>query len=92
MNLGIDRDKNLVYEGASCWGYPVWPTPIILPAAFVRTSESWPAAAFMGLGSTHQTIRLGSSTPIRRPREISLVDQRGVSSKNKSLIHMDTTI
>lgn len=45
MNLGIDRDKNLVYEGASCWGHPVWPTPTILPAAFVSASESWPAAA-----------------------------------------------
>jgi hypothetical protein len=44
MELGLDKDSNLVYEGSGRWGHAIWPTPIILPLAFT-TSENIDIAA-----------------------------------------------
>lgn len=35
MNIGIDENTKLVYEGPSRLGYPVWPTPLMLQVAIV---------------------------------------------------------
>lgn len=39
MNIGIDRDRNLCYEGRSTWGHAVWPSPVITPARIVFEQE-----------------------------------------------------
>jgi hypothetical protein len=39
MNIGIDKNRNLVYEGSGHWGHPVWPTPVLTPARIVFASE-----------------------------------------------------
>lgn len=39
MNIGIDRDRNLCYEGRSAWGHAVWPSPVITPARIVFEQE-----------------------------------------------------
>ena len=39
MNIGIDRDNNLFYEGRSTWGHAVWPSPVITPARIVFEQE-----------------------------------------------------
>lgn len=40
MQLGIERDKNLIYEGSGYWGHPIWPSPIVIPAVFVSSEDS----------------------------------------------------
>lgn len=41
MELGIDKDNNFAYEGSCHWGHAIWPSPIIVPAAFsTSTSET----------------------------------------------------
>lgn len=39
MNLAIERDTKLVYESTSTWGYPVWPTPILLQVKIVPADQ-----------------------------------------------------
>lgn len=39
INIGIDKDQGLVYEGDSDLGRPVWPAPVITPAKFVLSGE-----------------------------------------------------
>ena len=39
MQLGIEKDKNLIYEGSGDWGQPLWPSPIVIPAAFASTED-----------------------------------------------------
>jgi hypothetical protein len=37
--IGIDQNNHLVYEGASNYGYGLWPTPILSPATFISLTE-----------------------------------------------------
>lgn len=39
MNLGIDKDHNLFYEGLAYWGHAVWPSPVVTSAKIVAESE-----------------------------------------------------
>ncbi|MCY4361125.1 MAG: hypothetical protein OXE42_02905 [Gammaproteobacteria bacterium] len=39
MNLGIDKDCNLFYEGKASWGHAVWPSPVVTPAEIVTELE-----------------------------------------------------
>ena len=39
MNIGIDSDHNLFYEGRSTWGHAIWPSPVITPARIVFEQE-----------------------------------------------------
>lgn len=39
MNIGIDKDRNLFYEGKASWGHAVWPSPVITPAKIVTELE-----------------------------------------------------
>ena len=39
MNLGIDKNHNLFYEGKSYWGHAVWPSPVVTPAEIVTEPE-----------------------------------------------------
>ena len=39
MNLGIDRDFKLFYEGKAYWGLVVWPSPVVTPAKIVTEQE-----------------------------------------------------
>lgn len=39
INIGIDTDLGLVYEGDGNYGRGIWPTPVITPAKFVYPSE-----------------------------------------------------
>lgn len=36
--IGIDQDSGFIYEGRSNWGHPIWPAPMLSPAA-VASSE-----------------------------------------------------
>lgn len=42
MNLGIDPDTNLVFEGESFWGRPVLPSPPIFPATIFNELTGHP--------------------------------------------------
>jgi len=39
INIGIEKNQGLVYEGSSNYGRAVWPTPVVTPAKFVFPSE-----------------------------------------------------
>ena len=39
MNLGIDKNSNLFYEGKAYWGHAVWPSPVVTPAEIVTEPE-----------------------------------------------------
>ena len=39
MNLGIDKNCNLFYEGKANWGHAVWPSPVVTPAEIVTEPE-----------------------------------------------------
>ncbi|NHK27120.1 hypothetical protein FF098_004280 [Parvularcula flava] len=39
VDIGIDKDEGLVYEGRGTNGRSVWPAPVITPATFVYASE-----------------------------------------------------
>ena len=39
INIGIDKNLGLVYEGDSNYGRGLWPTPVITPAKFVYSSD-----------------------------------------------------
>lgn len=39
LNIGIETQQGLVYEGAGRYGRAIWPTPIITPAKIVFASE-----------------------------------------------------
>lgn len=39
MNIGIDRDRNLFYEGRGAWGHAIWPSPVVTPARIVFEKE-----------------------------------------------------
>lgn len=39
INIGIERNHGLVYEGDGNYGRGIWPTPVITPAKFVYPSE-----------------------------------------------------
>lgn len=30
MNIGIEKHFNLIYEGPSNYGIPIWPSPILI--------------------------------------------------------------
>tara|TARA_R100001143_G_C3359743_1_gene134731 strand:- start:5637 stop:6533 length:897 start_codon:yes stop_codon:yes gene_type:complete len=40
MNIGIDENSKLVYEGVSTYGHPLWPSPVLLQVGI--TSEENP--------------------------------------------------
>src|SRR5262245_56355008 len=53
--IGIEKERNLLYEGGFKYGHPVWPTPVIIPAAFVyETRSPWNAQPSDGLQVSHQ--------------------------------------
>lgn len=39
MNLGIDKNSNLFYEGKAYRGHAVWPSPVVTPAEIVTELE-----------------------------------------------------
>lgn len=39
INIGIERDQGLFYEGSSNYGRAVWPTPVVTPAKFIFPSD-----------------------------------------------------
>lgn len=39
INIGIDKNLALVYEGDSNYGRGLWPTPVITPAKFVYSTD-----------------------------------------------------
>ena len=39
MNLGIDKNHNLFYEGKSHWGHAVWPSPVVTRAEIITEPE-----------------------------------------------------
>ncbi len=39
INIGIEKNEGLVYEGSSNYGRAVWPTPVITSTKFVFPSE-----------------------------------------------------
>lgn len=39
INIGIDRDKGLVYEGSGNYGRAVWPSPVVTPAKILFSSD-----------------------------------------------------
>ncbi|MCO6413351.1 MAG: hypothetical protein J5I92_11440, partial [Thiogranum sp.] len=45
MDLGLDKDKNFVYEGSGLYGHALWPSPIIVPAAFRSSQQDNPEPA-----------------------------------------------
>lgn len=44
LQLGIDDNQGLIFEGTANYGRVVWPTPIITPAKFIFMSEEAPSA------------------------------------------------
>jgi len=45
MMIGIDKDRNLVYEGSSNWGHALWPSPPFTPAKISCSTEGHFSAA-----------------------------------------------
>lgn len=39
INIGIERNQGLVYEGSGSYGRAVWPTPVVTPAKIVFPSD-----------------------------------------------------
>lgn len=68
MDLGIESDWKLVYEGSSSTGYPIWPSPIILPARFVSPTEEVIEPSTDDLGKTEYIFREVSFDPVTRVR------------------------
>lgn len=52
MNIGIDDNRNLFYEGSSSYGHAIWPSPVITSARIVFASEGDLVA-----GSQHEHVR-----------------------------------
>jgi len=69
LNIGIDRNQGLVYEGTGHYGRAVWPAPIITPARVVFASEG-PLIAESSSGSITSACRFREDfyDPISRIR------------------------
>lgn len=66
MELGIDKNSNLVYEGSGYWGHAVWPTPITLPLAFTTTAATDITAADGSLNPSTYIFREDAFDPVSR--------------------------
>ena len=72
MNIGIEKHSNLVYEGASSYGHPVWPSPILLQVMVAsEEDETFKAAQVANLMPDSILFReetYNSSSRVRRGR------------------------
>ena len=72
MNIGIEKYSNLVYEGTSNYGHPVWPSPILLQVVVAsEEDETFKAAQVANFTADSLLFReetYNSSSRVRRGR------------------------
>jgi len=68
VELGIDKSRNLVYEGSGAWGHAIWPSPIVLPLAFTTTASKVIEAADGALNPLSYVFREDAFDPVSRVR------------------------
>ena len=68
MQLGIDKQRNLVYEGSGMSGHAIWPSPIILPAVFTTSLIDHISASDGKLDPLSYIFREDSFDPLSRVR------------------------
>ena len=68
MQLGIFKDKNLIYEGSGHWGHPLWPSPIVIPAVFASTKDETLRPADGKLNPNSYVFRELAYDPVSRVR------------------------
>lgn len=67
INIGIEKNQGLVYEGDGFYGRGIWPTPVITPATFVYPSED-EVKAHESSNSFGYRFREDSFDPVTRIR------------------------
>lgn len=72
MNIGIERDHNLIYEATTRHGYPVWPSPVLFQVVIASEEDDvFTGAKVNYLGPNSLLFReetYNSSSRVRRGR------------------------
>lgn len=92
MHLGIDEDRNLIYEGAGFYGCPIVPTPIVTPASIAPLTDN--PAEYVSSGTLSECkyiFREDSYDPVTRIRRGRFYNYIGTSNwhiaSSQTLLH-----
>jgi len=77
MELGVEKDKGLVYEGSGHWGHAIWPSPKLVPAAFTSSMNDKLAPSEGKLNPNEYVFREESYDPVSRVRRGYFYDVSG---------------
>ncbi len=93
MELGIDTNLALVYEGRVRWGNAIWPTPIISPAVITTTStQSLEPCQLADLAQAPYIFREDAYDPVSRIRRGRLYRKGDVSQPADWRVRPDTVV